>query len=118
MGLPPPSEAEVLCQVLQYLTMKRIAHWRQNVGTARALNRDGTTRFVRFGIPGCSDVLAILPPRGRLAAIELKKKGQGPTPEQIAFLGHVKAAGGLALVIRSVEELIAGLAAAQRAGAG
>jgi hypothetical protein len=70
-------------------------------------------RFVRFGFAGCADILGLLPPRGRFLAVEVKSAAGRIRAAQRAFLANVAEAGGLALVVRSLDELRAGL---RRAG--
>ena len=106
-ALPPPSEAEVLRQVLAWLQLQRVPHWRANTGAARL-----GKRFVRFGPAGQADILGLLPPSGRLLAIEVKRPGGRVRAAQKAFLAAIAAAGGVALVVHSVDELAAGLVAA------
>jgi hypothetical protein len=54
---------------------------------------------------GASDILAVLPPAGRLLAIECKQPGKRPTADQRAFLDAVAAAGGVALVVEDLGQL-------------
>ena len=108
---PPviPLEADILRQCLDYLRLRGIPAWRQNQGGIRATYR-GRRRFVRFaGIEGISDILGLLPPSGRLLAVECKRPGGKPSPQQLAFLEQVRAAGGLAVVVHSLHELEAAL---------
>lgn len=62
-------EAAALAEVLQALKHHPLVAWveRQNSGVARMGGR-----FVRFGWPGCSDVLGQLKD-GRLLAVECKR---------------------------------------------
>jgi len=61
------------------------------------LRSDSTGALLkRMGVrPGVSDLLFAAPPRARLHALELKRRGKRPTPEQTAFLDAVRAIGGL-----------------------
>src|SRR5262245_18167130 len=106
-------ESDVLSACLQWLTLKRVFHWRQNQG-AIPLPGGGFRRFV--GLRGLPDVLAILPRdcevvgRGpeRLAVccgIEVKRPGEKPRPEQRAFLEQLNAMGGVGICVHSVAEL-------------
>jgi hypothetical protein len=61
-----------------------------------------------MGRKGVSDILGVLP-GGRALAVEVKRPGGKPTPSQADFLREVSQAGGLALVITSVEEIRAAL---------
>lgn len=54
---------------------------------------------------GVSDVLACLPPNGRLALIELKTGGARRSAEQTRVHIRFHAAGALCLVVRSIEDL-------------
>src|ERR1700722_3134800 len=56
---------------------------RNQVGLARELDEDGRERFMRYGLGiGSPDLVAILAPRGRWFALECKRPGENPTPEQ------------------------------------
>lgn len=69
-------------------------------------------RFIRFaGIEGISDIVGVLRPAGRALAVECKIRPNRPTPQQWAFLKAVDAAGGLAVVAYSVDDVIAAVEA-------
>jgi len=85
---------------LNYLrVVRRWPAWRNNSG-GQKIGR----HFVRWGEPGAADVLGVLP-GGRLLCVEAKVGRNRPTPAQEAWLSMVRAAGALALVTRSVQEL-------------
>jgi Ni,Fe-hydrogenase III small subunit len=42
--------------------------------------------------------MGIYPPSGRMVAIEVKRPGCKPTPEQVAFLAAIRKNGGIAIV--------------------
>lgn len=79
-------EAAALAEVLQVLRHHPLVAWaeRQNSGVARIGGR-----FVRFGWPGCSDVLGQLKD-GRLLAVECKAPKGKATGEQAQFLSLVR----------------------------
>ena len=52
---------------------------------------------------GVPDVLACLD--GRFIAIEVKQPKKNPTPIQLFHLGEVNQAGGVSMVVHSVDEL-------------
>jgi hypothetical protein len=99
--------------------------WRNNVG--RLLDQNG--RMVTFGLcPGSADLIGyrtveiteedVRAAGGRLrlavfAAVEVKAERGRVRPEQTAWLEHVRAAGGLAGIARSVEDAAAILAQPQ-----
>lgn len=98
-------EGAILKGALDLLRLKGIPAWRVNSGCLP----DASGRPVRFGFVGCSDILGLLPPRGRLLALECKRPGGRPTPAQRAFLAAVEAAGGLAMVVDDLAALAAAL---------
>ena len=51
---------------------------------------------------GVSDLLGCLP-NGRMLAIECKRPGCRPTPEQERFINDIQSRGGLALIADSVQ---------------
>ena len=95
-------EAAALVKVLQALRTHAAVAWceRMNSGAARM-----GARFVRFGWPGCPDVLGQLKD-GQLLGVEVK----GPTgklrPAQTVFLDRVRAAGGVAFMARDLRDVL------------
>jgi hypothetical protein len=104
----PTRETDIVASCLAYLRLRKVPAWRQNTGCA-TFGAGGRRRFVRFAVEGCSDILGVLPPSGRLLAVEVKRPGGKLTPAQAAFIDHVRAAGGLGVVVRSVDDLAAAL---------
>lgn len=94
-------ETALVKSCLQYLQAKGIVAWRNNTGGVKV-----DKRFVRFGQPGSADILGILPPDGRLVAVECKCGRNEPTELQRDWLQRVAGAGGLALVVYSLDELM------------
>lgn len=104
-----PTETQLVKACLQFLALRKITAWRNNSGGAKLAGHGGRGQFVRFGHKGSSDILGVLAPHGRLLACEVKKPGGKLTEHQKQFLDCVRAAGGLALVVRDVRELQAAL---------
>lgn len=107
---PEPREADVLSAVLQALAMHPRVAWahRFNTAAGKLVRKSGHSQFMRFGFPGCPDVIGQLRD-GRFLACEVKRPSGQTTPEQEAFLDCVRANGGVALVARSVDDLIRAL---------
>lgn len=118
-----PKEREIQRAILDYLALvPGVSAWRNNTGAMFGEHK-GKRWAVRFGAPGISDILgwrtvkdfthqgcchktdAALPRVAHFLAIEVKRPGTYPTPAQAAFLETVKAAGGIAIVARSVEDV-------------
>ena len=95
-------EAAALLEVLKALRAHPAVAWyeRQNTGAARVGGR-----FVRFGWPGCPDVLGQLKD-GRLLGVEVKAAKGRTSPEQVAFLERINRAGGLAFVARDLRDVL------------
>jgi hypothetical protein len=112
-------ESDVLAACLQYLSLKGVYAWRQNQG-AIPLKGGGYRKFV--GLRGVADILGILSQRvdlpgegevrfGNLLAVEVKRPGEKPRPDQAAFLARVNELGGVGVCVHSVRELQERLAA-------
>jgi hypothetical protein len=103
-------EAAALAEVLQVLKHHPLVAWveRQNSGVARIGGR-----FVRFGWPGCSDVLGQLKD-GRLLAVEFKAPKGKATAEQAQFLSRVRRFGGVAFLARDCRDVLRELSAEAR----
>ena len=93
-------ESIVLKQCLEYLQIRGIFVFRNNTGALKA-----GRRFIRFGFPGSSDILGILPD-GRFLAIECKREKGGRLSEaQKDFISRINDNGGVAMCVHSLEEL-------------
>jgi hypothetical protein len=69
-------------------------------------------RFMRFGIPGMSDVIGMLRRSGRLLTIECKAVDGIVSDEQAAYLDAVNGGGGLGIVARNLDDVMRALASA------
>lgn len=95
-------EASALVEVLLTLRAHPMVAWceRMNSGAAKMGGR-----FVRFGWPGCPDVLGQLKD-GRLLGVEVKAAKGKLRPEQTIFLERIRAAGGVAFVARDCRDVL------------
>lgn len=102
-------EAAALVEVLKALRAHPAVAWceRMNSGAATVGNR-----FIRFGWPGCPDVLGQLN-GGRLLGVEVKAQAGRLRPEQALFLERIRAAGGVAFVARDCRDVLRELGEAQ-----
>ena len=89
-------EGDIVRSCLHILRVEGIMSWRNNTGVRGK---------VHFGLPGSSDIFAILPD-GRFLAIECKTPAGKLSELQSVFLNQVQESGGEALVIRDPGELI------------
>ena len=95
-------EAAALIEVLKALNAHPAVSWceRMNSGAARM-----GSRFVRFGWPGCPDVLGQLKD-GRFLGVEVKAAKGRASPEQALFLDRIRCAGGVAFVARDLAAVV------------
>ena len=102
-------EAAALVEVLKALRTHPAVAWaeRMNTGAARVGNR-----FIRFGWPGCPDVLGQMKD-GRLLGVEVKAQAGRLRPEQTVFLERIRCAGGVAFVARDLRDVLRALGEAQ-----
>jgi hypothetical protein len=86
-------EAAALVEVLQALRTHPAVAWceRMNSGAARM-----GARFVRFGWPGCPDVLGV----------EVKGPAGKLRPAQAEFIGRIRAAGGVGFVAHDCRDVL------------
>lgn len=73
--------------------------WSNNTGALK--NKDD--RLVRYGLPGSSDVLACI--NGRFIGIEAKVGDDRQRQKQKDFATAVRAAGGIYILARSVDDV-------------
>ena len=100
-----------LAQVLQYANPGVIWWHTPNEGV-RSKGVGGRLKAAGMKA-GVSDFLFVLPPAGRLAALEIKAHGGKCTELQTAFLNQVVSAGGLAAWCNNFDEAVAILRAWQ-----
>lgn len=93
--------------VLQMLRLHPRVQFAVRLNAGAYKTDDG--RFIRFGFVGCPDLWAMLK-GGRLCCLEVKQPGQKATEAQAVFLDMVRAGGGVAAVVSSVDMAAAVLA--------
>ena len=89
---------------LSWLAIAKIPAWQNNSG---AYKRGKS--YIRYGFPGSPDILGCLPPNGRILGVECKTGAGKPTDEQVEFLRTINDAGGLGIVVYTLDELQAAL---------
>jgi hypothetical protein len=72
--------------------------------------RQGQARFMRFSFKGAADISGLLRGSGKRLEVECKSDSGKATEEQEAFIDATNVGGGKALIVRSVDELVQGLA--------
>src|SRR6266481_1467647 len=97
------SERDIKRAIRDYLELKRcVVVPVRNVGIRKS---DGSYIPLPAGDRGMSDMMVCLPD-GRFAAIEVKKKGNKPSPEQVEFLDAVRRANGIGILAYSIDDVM------------
>jgi len=89
-------------KIISLLFSQAIYSWRQNVTTIPL----PSGQFRPAAKVGVSDILAIMPPTGRLLACEVKIATDKLRPEQEGFLHNVESMGGIGMVVNSYEDFL------------
>jgi hypothetical protein len=95
-------ESVIENQILEWLAMSRIGFFWKNVSGGFFDGKRMRKHTSQFAINGTSDILGIV--NGRFIALEVKTDAGRPSAEQLAFIRRVTACGGLACVVRSVDQ--------------
>lgn len=95
------NESNILKLVMLEVSKLGGVCWRNNIGAYK----DPKGYYIRYGVcnPGGADLIGIF--RGRLLALECKIPGKNATPEQKLFIDIVNKHGGIAGVVRCVEDV-------------
>ena len=96
-----PSEQEIQKSILDWLRMNGVFCWKQFGGGYFDQRRQ---RYIPTGVRGVPDILGILP-GGVFLGCEVKRPGQKPTDDQLAFLRAITDAGGIGTWVTGIEEL-------------
>jgi hypothetical protein len=88
------SETSLVKACLSLLEARGVFAFRCNTGAAKIGNR-----FIRFGTPGCADILAV-GPQGRLWAIEVKVGRNPLSDDQRRFKANIERSGGFYIEVR------------------
>lgn len=107
-------EGQILRSILDYLAVRKVWAMRMNTGSIVSTYK-GKTRMMKFGRPGCADILAM--PRtvvGEIGAldprpvwIEVKAPKGVQSDLQKDFQAEVEAEGHRYIVARSIDDVAA-----------
>ena len=100
------SENAILNAILVYVNcLPETFAWRNNTtGIYDTGKKCFRSRKGKYNIKGVADILGITA-NGRLLALEVKRAGGKPSVEQVRFLAHVNRLGGIAGVVRSINDV-------------
>jgi hypothetical protein len=98
-------ESHVQRQILDYLALKGIFHYRQNSGAfAIPETANHARRFFRAGVPGVPDIICVI--KGQFVGIEVKAPKGKQSEHQKEFQRKIEAAGGRYVLAHSLEDVI------------
>src|SRR3990167_7357363 len=98
-----PSEQEIQKSILEYLRIKKIVCFKHH--STGSTIRDGKAVFFAHSEKGISDIIGCTK-EGRFIAIEVKKPGGRPSPEQLEFIEMVNKQGGIAFIAYSIQDVL------------
>ncbi len=100
-----PKESVIQNAILRYLKVAPQCSWARRMNTGAYETGEGRNRrYIRYGFPGCSDILGQMTD-GRLLAIECKTRKGKATELQQSFLDTVNNNGGIGIIARSVDDV-------------
>ncbi len=100
-----PRETDLCNACLTLLKLRGVFCWRSNTAGIKRRDRAGREFWAAPGMRGVADLIGVLP-GGKFLAVETKTAAGKLSPEQAAFLDNIRAAGGVAVVIRSLDEMV------------
>jgi len=96
------SETELVKSMLQAVNHYGY-FWRNNTGASKIESSRGT-RFIRFGLPGASDIVGVC--QGRFVAIEVKSKRGKQSEQQKLFEQYITTHGGCYILAYNVDDAL------------
>lgn len=101
------SEQNIQKAIIDYLRIKKYVVFKHH--STGFTVREGKVAAFRYSEKGISDIIACSP-QGTFVAIEVKKPGNKPSEDQLAFIKQVILNKGIAFVAHSIDETIERLA--------
>lgn len=79
--------------------------WRNNVGSTPDAKDPTGKRWIQYGLGvGSADLIGLVVGTGQFIGCEIKRPGEYQSPEQRAWQKTIQSFGGIAVVLKSVEE--------------
>ena len=95
---------DTTAKILEFLTKQKVFCWRQNVAPIPVARAGSIVGFRSGGKSGISDIVAVLPPTGRGAFIEVKTGKDKLRPEQEGFKRNVTLMGAIYMEVKDFED--------------
>jgi hypothetical protein len=100
---PKILESQIQKQILDYLELKHIFHYRQNTGAMKSEYK-GKSYFMRFGAVGSSDIFCVI--KGLHIGIEVKTPQGKQSESQKKYQKALEAAGGRYFIATCLEDVM------------
>lgn len=100
--------ADLTNKIIDFLYRQGVYSWRNSSVGVFDKKLGGYRTAPKKGV---ADILACVPPTGRLVAIEIKIGKDRLSPEQEGFLVNISHVGGLSVVIKTYDEFLVWYAA-------
>ena len=97
-------EKDIQKSIIEYLRLKRYCVFKHH-STGFRKDTQGQAVPFRHGDKGIADIIGCSP-TGQFIAIEVKRKGGKPSPDQLEFIRRINESGGKAIVAFSIDEVI------------
>ena len=94
-------ESPIQKQILDYLKLTGIFHWRQN---NMGVRRKGKWTKSKNTTKGVADIIAVYP-FGQIVGIEVKSTDGVQSPDQKKFQAGLELTGGVYLLVRSLDDV-------------
>lgn len=98
-----PLEGQIQTAILEYLMIKGHFVYRNNSGGFT----DKRGHYYRYGLAGSADIIGVEKGTGKFIAVEVKRAAGKTTEGQEKYLESVRSRGGIGIVARSVDDVIA-----------
>jgi hypothetical protein len=109
-------ETKLMRLIMIALSNNNCISWRNETAGAyvgKVIHKDAqivtlaNAHLMTFGLAvGSADIIGIHKPTGRFLAFEVKTKTGRPTKEQLNFIEQVRAANGIAGIVRSTQDAL------------
>ena len=104
-------EQEIVKSILEWLSWKKIFHWRNNTGMIFSEYK-GKKRAFKMGQVGSPDIFVVVPVKlyetnyGQIIGLEVKAEKGKQSESQLEWQKNFEKAGGCYLLVRSLDEVI------------
>lgn len=101
------TETDIRNSILDYLRIRGLVCKRNNSGRVFIKGPTGKTRAINVGEAGWPDIEGMTKPTGRWFGIEVKTATGKMSSEQVVMQQRINESGGIYVLARSVEDVIA-----------